>query len=134
MCAGRYTPRAGKRFAPHTLAHIYEHATEEELAALTPDTIVPGYLLVVAQEPLEGKWYLRGTPLDNAFEWQDYTEFYIENELKAELAARYAEHNGQEILCTGVLFNAPIALEHAAEIFPHHGDMLQRRKSTEYGG
>ncbi|MBQ4593603.1 MAG: hypothetical protein IJA81_03120 [Akkermansia sp.] len=106
-----------KDLRPHTLAHIYEHATEEELAALTPDTIVPGYLLVVAQEPLEDKWYLRGTPLDNAFEWQDYTEFYIENELKAELAARYAEHNGQEILCLGVLFNAPIALEHAAEIF-----------------
>ncbi len=106
-----------KDLRPHTLAHIYEHATEAELAALTPDTIVPGYLLVVAQEPLEGKWYLRGTPLDNAFEWQDYTEFYIENELKAELAARYAEHNGQEILCLGVLFNAPIALEHAAEIF-----------------
>lgn len=106
-----------KDLRPHTLAHIYEHATEEELAALTPDTPVPGYLLVVPRQALAGKWYLRGTPLDNAFEWQDYTEFVIEDELKAELAARYAQHNGQEMLCLGVLFNAPIALEQAAEIF-----------------
>ena len=92
------------------LREVYAKATLEELAALTPETVVPGFILVRPEHPIAEEWSLFGS--DDADRYQlklNSCAGFFDAELKAELRAALARFEGREQLCLGLLFNAPLA-------------------------
>ena len=102
---------------PHVLHDVYADKPVDELEKLTPDTPVPGYLLVLPHERIIGKWRLHATPVDDAFVLNERVVGVFDSRLKAEAQAKIATYQGREVLCLGVLFNAPLAKDSLPQLF-----------------
>ncbi len=95
---------------PLVLREVYAKAPLEELAALTPETVVPGFILVRPEHPIAEEWSLLGSDDTERYQLKyNSCAGFFDTELKAELHAALARFEGREQLCLGLLFNAPLA-------------------------
>ena len=114
-------PARIKDLRPLALREAYKDAPRDILAALTPETVVPGYLLVKPECAIDGPWVLQGGAENSAYRlfyrngWEQTLTFA--GELKAELRAALAHYQGKEQVCLGLLFNAPLAEQTVPELF-----------------
>lgn len=112
-------PARVKDLRPKALQERYRDASREQLAALTPDTIVPGLLLVQPLHPITEYWELRAVDSTGksclASDRPIYGRF--DTELRAELHTSLAQYQGKTVACLGLLFNAPIARDAVSQLF-----------------
>ena len=108
-----------KDLRPEALQERYRDTPREQLAALTPETIVPGLLLVQPLRPITEYWELRAVDATGksclAADEPIYGRF--EPSLRAELHTSLAQYQGKNVACLGLLFNAPIAREAVPQLF-----------------
>ena len=116
---GVAVPVRVKDLRPKALQERYRDTPREQLAALTPETIVPGLLLVQPLRPITEYWELRAVDATGkscmAADEPIYGRF--EPELRAELHASLAQYQGKTVACLGLLFNAPIARDAVPQLF-----------------
>lgn len=95
---------------PLVLREVYAKATLDTLAALTPETVVPGFIMVRPERPIAGEWSLFGSDDEERYQLElNSCAGFFDTELKAELRSALARFEGREQLCLGLLFNAPLA-------------------------
>lgn len=102
---------------PYLLHTLYAGHAQSELSKLSADTPIPGYIVVLPEQQLSGEHGLvvQDPQQQLQISWPILPEF--EPELRAELRAAICQYEGKPTAVLGLLFNAPIAREKAAEIF-----------------